>query len=145
MANGGKRPGAGRKKGGKNQKTIEKEIALKRYESRIIDELDPLIQAQLDVAKGVTVMMAREWERKNGKRARTGKFVRVTAVYDIEQLLNGDGENGEDYYYISTLNPDGKVLENLMNRVFGKPKESLELDFTRGVKEALEKLNSILR
>lgn len=120
----GRKAGPGLPKGYKFKHTLEREAARRHLEARIIEELDPLIQAQFDVAKGVMVMFARE---KNGEGARVGKLYRVTSPEEMLDLLNSDGQNGVDYYYLSAKDPDGKVLENLMCRVFGKPKETVEV------------------
>ncbi len=53
MALGGKRPGAGRKKGVRLQRTIEREKAREYMIERIAQELAPIITAQIEAAKGV--------------------------------------------------------------------------------------------
>jgi len=125
---GGKRPNAGRKPGRKNNKTLEQEAALTLYKQKILDNLIPLIRAQFNQAEGMTVMFQRRKVKNNktGKFERTGEFVRVMDANRVEQLLKGDGQ-GENYYYITTKDPNVKALEDLFNRVFGKPKESIEL------------------
>jgi hypothetical protein len=123
MPQGGKRPGAGKPKGYKHAHTLEREAARKHMEERILSELDPLINAQFDLAKGLMLMFSREKD-KDGKR--TGKIYRVVDAGEIAELLGSDGENGTDYYYLSVKDPDGKVLENLMSRVFGRAKETVE-------------------
>ena len=86
MPKGGKRPGAGRKPGGRNKATIEREIARKLYEQAILKNLDPLIKAQFELAEGSFIMMARERESHKGKKTRTGRFVRVTNEKEILDL-----------------------------------------------------------
>lgn len=128
MSSGGARPGAGKPKGSKHKKTIEREIALKELQQRILEEIRPLLRAQLDTAKGLTVMFQRKKlkNHKTGKYERTGEMVRVQDLNRIEELLEGDC-TGDDWYYITTKDPNVKALEDLFNRVFGKPKESIEL------------------
>lgn len=125
----GRKPGPGLPKGYKFQHTVEREIARKHLQARILAELDPLIDAQLDLGKGVMVMFARE---KNSEGARIGKLYRVTSPEEMLDLLNSDGTNGVDYYYLSAKDPDGKMLDSLMNRVFGRPKETIEVQAADG-------------
>lgn len=49
---GGKRPGAGRKKGSKLAKTLEKEQALDFMRKEILKKFTPLLDAKLDLALG---------------------------------------------------------------------------------------------
>lgn len=129
MGRGGKRPGAGKPKGYKHARTLEKEAAREHYHNRIVAELDPLIDAQLDLAKGYQTMWARAFEKdpKSGQRRRTGKWERVTVAAEIAQLLN-DGDAGEDYYRIYTKDPDARMNDILMNRRFDPPKSRVEIE-----------------
>ena len=135
---GGKRTGAGRKSGGKNIKTIEIDRALELIRTRINEELEGLLTAQFDKAKGTVVVLAKKFEKdpKTKKVARTGAFARVTNITQLIKLFNGS-EEGKDYYRIYTRDPDTKALENLMNRLVGKPKEQVDFNFG---KETLQKL-----
>ena len=74
--------------------------------------------------------MARDliWDDKKKKKVRKGRFVRLTRPDEIEDVIN-DYEEGEDFYMIFTQDPNPKALEDLINRVFGKPKEHFEFDF----------------
>lgn len=51
MPRGGARPGAGKPKGYKHAHTLEKEAARKHILNRILQELDPLIDVQIALAK----------------------------------------------------------------------------------------------
>lgn len=114
MGHGGKRAGAGKPKGQVSAHRRAKLASTKLFEQRIMKELQPLIRSQFNLAHGVMVMFA----KGAGKDA---KFAKVTSQPQIEQLINGKGENGEDYYYLSTQEPDGRMLDSLMNRICGKP------------------------
>ncbi len=126
----GRKPGPGLPKGYKFKHVLERETARKHFESRIIAELDPLINAQLDLSKGLMVMFARERTGEpdeNGKQKRAGRVYRVTDPEEISELLNSGGENGQDFWWLAAKDPDGKMLDSLMNRVFGRPREVLEV------------------
>ena len=96
MAKGGVRPGSGRKKGSKATHTIQAEQARAHFIKRVTDELDPLIDAQLDLAKGVYVEQV----------VKTPSGERQVRVYQKE--------------------PENKAIDSLVQQTIGKPKESIE-------------------
>jgi len=100
MARGGKRPGAGRKKGSKNKKTIAQEQALLVLREEILKEWGDLIKAKMNLAKG---------------------------VYYEKKVV--DKETGETKTEIYRKLPDGASLEWLFSIVVGKPKESLDVNY----------------
>jgi len=120
----------GRKHGSKNKKKLEKEKSLEVYQQAILHELKPLMSAHFAVAKGTQIIIARDkvWDEKKKRKVRKGRFVRITRLEDILELMNSDQNEGEDYYIIYTQDPNPKALEDLMNRVFGKPKEEMDLN-----------------
>jgi hypothetical protein len=127
MPRGGARPGAGKPKGYKHAHTIEKDIARKHLETRVIAEWDNLIDAQLQIAKGVTVMFARERQTVDGVELRSGRWYRVTDANEAEQLLN-ESEEGASWIRITVKDPDGKMLTNLTDRVTGKVVETIDVN-----------------
>lgn len=122
----------GKKKGTKNKKTIEKAKALEVYQQAILKELKPLMSAHFAVAKGTQIIIARDkvWDDKKKRKVRKGRWVRITRLDDILELMNSPDKEGEDYYIIYTQDPNPKALEDLMNRVFGKPKEEVDISLT---------------
>ena len=133
----------GRKKGTKNKATIEKEKALQLHEQGILEELQEIRKAQISLAKGISIMVAREWVvNKNTKKLeRTGRFVRVKDPEEVLALLNGDYEEGSDYYNIFLTDPNAKALEDLVNRLFGKAKENIDVT-SKG--EPIKQINYII-
>jgi hypothetical protein len=69
-SHGGRRPGAGRKRGTRWPSTIAKEQARELVRQAITQELQPLLEAQIANAKGIRYLVVRD--------KRTGKFLRVT-------------------------------------------------------------------
>jgi len=120
----------GRKAGTKNKKTIEKEVAYEKHQQAILQELTDLRSAHFAVAKGTQIIVAKDlvWDDKKKKKIRKGRFVKLTRTDEIEDVMNNSKE-GEDYYMIFTQDPNPKALEDLINRVFGKPKEQYDLNF----------------
>ena len=119
----------GRGKGTKNKDTIKKEEALKAHEQGILKELNEIRKAQISLAEGISIIVARDWvvNKQTKKLERTGRFVRVKNEEEVLALLNGDYEEGNNYYNIFLTDPNAKALEDLVNRLFGRPKESIDL------------------
>lgn len=126
----GKTKTGGRKTGSKNKDTIAKEKAYETHQQAILGELRDLRSAHFSVAKGMTIVLARDFiKNKKGKMERLGRFIRITDPGEIEEMVTGENEEGETYHIIATQDPNPKALEDLINRVFGKPKEHFEFDF----------------
>lgn len=123
-------PGSGKKKGQKTKRTLEKEKELEAHQQRIMENIEPLFQAQLALAKGTQIMVARDWVKdpKTGKRWRGGRFVRITSDREAVDLLNSDLEEGDDYYLIYMQDPNPKAIEDMISRVFGKSREQIEVE-----------------
>ena len=69
MAKGGARPGSGRKKGSKTLATIEASKAREYVINRVVAELEPILDAQIEVAQGIWI----EECDKDGRRIRVYK------------------------------------------------------------------------
>lgn len=129
MSHGGKRKGAGRPKG---QQTLDKEALRERVRQRVAKELDPLLDAQLANAKGLSHFFLRDAD---------GRFVMITDPKAIETALNM-GDEGK-YYWIHTKDPSIQAFTDLMNRALDKPKEQpQEVDVNlKGEVELVERLS----
>lgn len=132
MGNGGARDNAGRPKGSKNQKTVEEETAREYFRKRVINSVSKLIDSQMNLARGVQYLFKIEviWKTgKDGKKfAEKQKPVIVKDKEEIASYLNGefDDKDDNDYYFLTTEKPDNKALDSLLDRVFGKAKQSIE-------------------
>lgn len=113
MPRGGKRPGAGRPKGSKEQHTLDREEARRYLSERVRKEIDPLATAQIESAKGLFVMFA---------KTEAGP-VRVTDPDLMQRCI----ESGEGTYYIAAKDPDQKALKDIFDREFGRPTEHVAL------------------
>jgi len=125
---GGKQPGAGRPKGAKSSKTIDKEIALEQMRQMILQEMKPILRGALDSARGLTVMFQKRKvkNKATGKYERTGELVRVTSLERVEELLKGNC-SGDDWYYITTKDPNMVAIKELWDRTYGRTKENLDI------------------
>lgn len=109
MPRGGKREGAGKKKGTKHASTLSKEAARDALRTLILRELEPLVAGQIAQAKGLSYMVVRD--------KATGKFLRVAEDQAVK--LNPD----EQVIEIWEKDPSTPAFTDLMNRAVDKPKE----------------------
>jgi DNA-directed RNA polymerase beta' subunit len=124
---GGARPNSGRPIGSQNKATIDEKIAKEELRQRVLKNVDTLMESQLSLARGVSYIYRIDEVEENGKKRK--EKVLVTNPEEIRDALDkiesGDYEDGE-YYYITTEKPDNRALDSLLDRVFGKSKESIE-------------------
>jgi hypothetical protein len=114
MPRGGRRPGAGAKKGSKQKGSLEKAELLNQFRARVAAEFEPLVSALFSSATGVTHMMARD---------KSGKWTRVTDPVVMQRCL----ESGDEFYKITTQNPDIRALKDIFDRMFGSPTQAVEV------------------
>jgi hypothetical protein len=112
----------GRPKGSLNQATKEKKEAEKQFIARVVKSVNRLFNAQISIAEGCTYLYRIE-ETGEGKK----KHVLVTSPGEIEAYLDSDVDE-KDYYYITTEKPDNKAIDSLMDRAFGKARQTIGLD-----------------
>jgi hypothetical protein len=93
----------GKKKGSKHKKTIEQEKALGFLREAIREHLPELIQNKLELARGIWCEQLVSIKDKKGK---TKSF--TARVYRKE--------------------PDSKAIDDLFDRVVGKPRQLFELE-----------------
>jgi len=126
---GGQRANAGRPKGRKSRKTLEKLKVAEAFNQRVLTHADALFTAQLSLAVGsVRIFRVDEEEDDNGKKKRVHTL--VTNADEIKSVLDGNdggsGMVGESYYSITEIPPDNRAIDSMLNRTLGKPKETLE-------------------
>ena len=80
-------------------------------------QLDPIIQAQISSAVGVQHMQARD---------EAGKWTTVTDPAVMAAKL----EQGEDAYRLSAIAPSVPAIKDILDRLFGQAKQSVDLDVT---------------
>lgn len=119
MANGGIRPGAGRKKGFRFPKTLEKLEAREYVRKLVTSKLQPLIEAQVANAQGIQHFFLRDKVTK--------QFQRITDPDQIEQALNADDAEEGSTYWIFTKDPSVQAFTDLLNRALDKPMEQIQL------------------
>jgi hypothetical protein len=109
---GGRRPGAGRPKGSKIPKTLEKEAAREAVRAFVTARMTPMLEAQLAAACGVKYIVAR---KKKG-----GTFRPVS-----KEMLR-DLDPDEDIVEVWEKPPHTPAFVELMNRALDKATEHVE-------------------
>lgn len=101
MSAGGKRKGAGRKKGSKGTHTLEAAKLREMYLNKVSERFAPIVQAQIDLAEGVLL-------------AEPGTIV--------TDPISGKVYSARVY----REKPDSKSLTYILDQSVGKPKETIE-------------------
>lgn len=126
MPRGGKRAGAGRKKG---QNTLQKEAAREVVRQQVFKQLSPLLKAQISNALGLKYLVVRD--------KKTGKFLRVTeSMAKARQALT----ESEEIVEVWEKDPSVQAFTDLMNRALDKPKEQEQAITVTGEVTLIEKL-----
>lgn len=142
--NGGKRPGAGRKKGSKLPKTLEREKVLEAVRQRVMGIAHRLVDKQLVLANGQQFLykIEKEWI-KTGKGEKAGYWRNKkpelvedesTIRWYLENMVdeaNGDVEKEDDpsatFYFLTVKEPNNQAIDSMLNRTFGSPVQSTKL------------------
>lgn len=113
MPRGGKREGAGRPKGSKEAKTLEKEALRERVRQLVAERIDDMTLAQIESACGIKYFVARE--------KKTGKFVEIDQA-EAKRMIRGEQS---DYQLLDIWEkqPNVQAYTDLANRAMDKPKE----------------------
>ena len=141
---GGKRPGAGMKKGTKIKRTLEKEKIMKAYKDRILGKTDYLFNAQFANAVG-NLYVYKVVNKKRGSVVMK-EHILVSDPAKIKEILDAnDGKSGEvndNYYIVTVAKPDNQALSDMLDRAFGKATQSIETkdESTTLLAEAMMKL-----
>lgn len=123
-------------KHGKHKKTLLLEEAYKQVQERLIQRSLKLIDTQTVIAHGtikVYKMVSHfEGSGKNRKKVR-GRPEIVTNEDEIAAAIDysyGDGDNPTDedeYFFVTTKDPDNKAIQSQVDRIFGKAAQSIDL------------------
>ena len=110
-----KTPGSGRTKGTPNKRTVEADELLRLFRARVAAEFGPLQDALIQAAKGVQHLQAKD---------RNGQWTEVTDPVIMAKVLN----SGEQFYRISARNPDVRALKDIFDRLWGLPKQAVDVN-----------------
>lgn len=112
MGSGGVRPNAGRKKGYKEKRTIEREEARERITQKVIKELDSIIEAQIDLAKGHLVEEITSTGRK--------RIYSKSPDKNAAELLLAHGIGKPTEHYDHTTGGERLMTYEQASRLFGR-------------------------
>lgn len=115
MPRGGKRPGAGRKKGYKEKGTLTKEAAREALRTIVLEHMTDMVSAQVANSKGIKFLVVRE--------KKSGKFIKRITDPEAEIKLDPEREIAE----IWAKDPSVQAFTDLMNRALDKPAEQEQL------------------
>ena len=139
---GGAREGAGRKPGGENEKTKELKAIKQGMQMQIAGKVNQLVAAQFRMAVGTGRLYMRhveQVERGRGKNKFMDERIDVRRVEHDDDFMTylslshdeygraTDPETGDEYYYMPAKEGNPMALANMLDRAFGKPKESMDL------------------
>lgn len=147
-----KHPG-GRPKGRRNSKTLIALEVKRLRDQRILGMQDMLIDAQTSLARGQQFLYRIDKQEivgpKGGKSYRNLPPKLVVDEWEIRDYLdnkitNGNSDDESDpsasYYYMTTKEPVNQAIDSLNQSVFGRPKESIDLN--TNVKFSLKNLGA---
>ena len=120
---GGYRPGSGRKPGSTvangrvtpYKPAREKAELLSLWRTEVSRQFETLVRAQIQSAQGVTHMVARD---------AAGRWTTVTDPDVMVERLNA----GEQAYRLSAVAPNATLIGQIMDRMFGQAKQTIDLD-----------------
>lgn len=109
-----------RKKGLKALEEITIEEIEADFKRRVGHSAHKLLNAQMSIALG-TQSLYKVVKGVDEKGKPTRKHVLVTDQEEIREYLDDPSRiNGEDYYYITTRQPDNNAINSALDRLFGK-------------------------
>jgi len=130
----------GRPKGKKTAQSLERDKVMAAYSQRVLHATDAIYNAQMTLALGMSHLFKIEKELvigpKGVKTYRPRSPQLVTDVDEIkeylENLVRGNATSdladpSTTYYYITTTKPDGRTLNSMIDRVFGRPQQQLSV------------------
>ena len=97
------------------RRTAEREELLSLWRAEVSRQFEPLVQAQLAAAQGVTHMVARDDE---------GRWMTVTDPEVMLERLNA----GKEAYRLSAVAPNPTLIGQIMDRMFGQARQSIDLE-----------------
>lgn len=95
----------------------EKAELLAAWKMAVSKRFDRLVEAQLTAAEGVTHMQARDAQ---------GKWQTIVDPELMAEKLDA----GEQAYRLSAIAPSAPILKDIMDRMFGQARQSLDVDVT---------------
>lgn len=118
---------------------LQQRLIKEHIDQRLMRATDIAVNAQIALARGISFLYRIDKKQDpKSKRWINQKPVLVEKQWEIEAYLeqlaenNGDIDDDKDesaaYYYITTSKPDGMAIDSMLNRVHGRPKETVDIN-----------------
>ncbi len=120
----------GPKKGAKHKATLSKEAAREAVRLLVLEQLRPMVDAQVANATGLKYLVTRD--------KKTGKFIRVTEAMAKQKSAEAEHEETIEVW---EKDPSVQAFTDLMNRALDKPKEQVQEVAITGLSEVLDRLD----
>lgn len=112
-------------------KRIKLSKSLERFKISVADKMPKLFRAQLRLALGQMFVYKIVEEKNDEGKILRRNHVLVEDKREIAKALDEMEENGQsesgNYYYITTKEPSNLAIQGLMDRAFGRAKETVEV------------------
>jgi hypothetical protein len=118
MGHGGRRNGAGKKKGSKHAPTLVKESYEAGFKAYMEAQKTRLRLSQLEAAAGASVLMV---QTEKGPMQITDE----KQIFDVMRMPCEVA--GKPYWWIQQKAPDARLLVDINDRIMGKPKQVNEV------------------
>jgi len=146
MSRNGTNNKGGRPKGVKTKRVLDRLKVFEQLKDRGAKMAQSLIGSQALIAHGTHTLMridesveyrdtGKTDKQGNPSKARfvTKKYEVVTNPKEIEKVFNsfqdvdGSGVVDDKYYFVTHKDPQNNAIDSILNRVFGRPTESIEV------------------
>lgn len=116
----------GRPPGAKSHTTIEREAIMAQVKTRIANQAQRIVDAQMSIALGQQFLYK---IHTNSKGIRE-KAELITDEWKIRAYLNGEFDYNDegDYYFITTKEPINSAIDSMLDRTFGKATQPISGD-----------------
>lgn len=125
---GGPRPNSGRPKGSYSEEQKERIRTESEMNIRIMENVHRVLGAQLSLALGNQYLFKIETDEK-GKKS---KAQMVTSQDEIQSYINGEIDDPDCYYFITTEKPNIQAIQSLFDRAYGKAVQKVALTDPQG-------------
>ena len=137
---GGPRPNSGRPKGSYSDEQRERIKTEREMNIRIMENVHRVLGAQLALALGTQYLFKIETDEK-GKKS---KAQMVTNQDEIQKYIDGEIDDPDCYYFITTEKPNIQAIQSLFDRAYGKAVQKVALTDPQGNGIDIDKARAIV-
>lgn len=128
--------GGRNKRGKRSHLVLEREAVLEAWKNGVHKRTQSLLQAQTMLAMGAIKVFRIDYEWRGIGKNRYKIAKKPDIVISEEEIMDaldheyGAGESPSDdmkFYFVMTKDPDNSAINSLLDRTFGRAKESIEI------------------